>query len=53
MNFDLKWSPSEKKVARAAFDAALEVALGKKLAEFKRRPAMRRPFPICGRSKII
>jgi hypothetical protein len=37
MNFDLKWSPSEKKVARAAFDAALEVALGKKLAELKKK----------------
>lgn len=37
MNFDLKWSSSEKKVARAAFDAALEVALGKTLAEFKKK----------------
>lgn len=32
MNFDLKWSPAEKKVARRAFDAALEVALGKMMA---------------------
>lgn len=37
MNSDLKWSPSEKKVARAAFDKALEVALGKTLAEFKKK----------------
>jgi len=38
MNFhDLKWSPSEKKVARSAFDAALESALAKVMAEFKRR----------------
>ncbi|MDG4880717.1 hypothetical protein [Mesorhizobium sp. WSM4884] len=35
MSFDLKWSPSEKKVARRAFDAALEVALGKTMAELK------------------
>jgi hypothetical protein len=34
---DLKWSPSEKKVARNAFDAALESALAKVMAEFKRR----------------
>ena len=34
---DLKWSPSEKKIARRAFDAALETALAKVLAEFKRR----------------
>jgi hypothetical protein len=32
---DLKWSPSEKKIARAAFDAALELALAKIMAEFK------------------
>lgn len=31
------WSPSEKKVARGAFDAALETALGKTMAEFKRK----------------
>jgi hypothetical protein len=37
MNFDRKWSSSEKKVARSAFDKALEVALGKTLAEFKRK----------------
>jgi hypothetical protein len=36
---DLKWSPSEKKVASKAFDAALESALGKVMAEFKRRAA--------------
>ncbi len=34
---DLKWSPSEKKIARSAFDAALESALAKVIAEFKRR----------------
>jgi hypothetical protein len=39
MYHDLKWSPSEKKVARKAFDAALESALGKVMAEFKRRAA--------------
>ena len=38
MNFsDVKWSPSEKKVARSAFDAALEQALAKVMAEFKRK----------------
>ena len=38
MNFsDVKWSPSEKKVARSTFDAALELALAKAMAEFKRR----------------
>ena len=36
---DLKWSPSEKKVARKAYDAALESALGQVMAEFKRRAA--------------
>ena len=36
---DLKWSPSEKKVARKAYDAALESALGQVMAEFKRRTA--------------
>ena len=39
MYHDLKWSPSEKKLARKAFDAALELALGKVLVEFKRRAA--------------
>jgi hypothetical protein len=34
---DLKWSPSEKKVARRAFEAALETALAKVMTEFKRR----------------
>jgi hypothetical protein len=32
---DLKWSPSEKKVARKAFDAALESVLYKVMAEFR------------------
>jgi DNA-binding MarR family transcriptional regulator len=39
MYHDLKWSPSEKKVARKAYDAALQSALGKIMAEFKRRAA--------------
>ena len=34
---DLKWSPSEKRVAREAFDSALESALARVMAEFKRR----------------
>jgi hypothetical protein len=33
------WSPSEKKIARRAFDAALALALGKVFAEFKRKAA--------------
>jgi hypothetical protein len=36
---DLKWSSSEKRVAREAFDLALESALAKVMAEFKRRAA--------------
>jgi hypothetical protein len=35
VSFDLKWSGSEKKVARAAFDEALEVALAKTMATLK------------------
>jgi len=34
---DVKWSPSEKKIARRAFDTALESALAKVMAEFKRK----------------
>jgi hypothetical protein len=34
---DLKWSPSEKKIARRIFDTALESALAKVMAEFKRK----------------
>ena len=34
---DLKWSPSEKKLARSVFDEALEIALSKILTEFKTR----------------
>jgi DNA-binding MarR family transcriptional regulator len=34
---DVKWSPSEKKIARRAFDTALQSALAKVMAEFKRR----------------
>ena len=33
------WSNSEKKVARRAFDAALDAALAGAMAEFKRRAA--------------
>jgi DNA-binding MarR family transcriptional regulator len=33
---DVKWSPSEKKIARRAFDAALKSALAKVMTEFKR-----------------
>ncbi|ESZ10114.1 hypothetical protein NKH47_06630 [Mesorhizobium sp. M1060] len=32
-----KWSPSERKAARRAYDAALKVALDKTLAELKSR----------------
>lgn len=39
MLHDIKWSPSEKKTARRAFDAALDVALGTIMVEFKRRAA--------------
>jgi hypothetical protein len=34
---DVKWSSSEKKIARSAFDTALESALAKVMAEFKRK----------------
>ncbi len=33
---DLNWSPAEKKIARRAFDEALESVLAKVMAEFKR-----------------
>jgi hypothetical protein len=36
---DLKWSPSEKRIARRAYEAALAVALANILAEFKARAA--------------
>jgi len=32
---DYSWSPAEKKIARAAFDAALETALARIMAECK------------------
>jgi hypothetical protein len=35
--FDLKWSASEKKIAREAYDAAWETAIAKRMGEFKRR----------------
>ena len=37
MNFNMKWTASEKIIARAAFDAALETALAGIMAEFKKR----------------
>ncbi|CCV05026.1 conserved hypothetical protein [Mesorhizobium metallidurans STM 2683] len=38
MNYgEPRWSPSEKKVARGAFDAALETVLDKTMAELKRK----------------
>jgi hypothetical protein len=36
---DLKWSSSEKKIARDAYDAALETALAAIMAEFKAKAA--------------
>ncbi|MPZ11704.1 MAG: hypothetical protein GEU89_16080 [Kiloniellaceae bacterium] len=36
---DLRWTASEKKIARRAFDAALDDALAKIMAEFKARAA--------------
>jgi len=35
--YDLKWSESEKKVARRAFEAALSAELSEVIAEFKAR----------------
>ena len=35
--FDLEWSPSEKKLARAAYEQARDIALAKILTEFKAR----------------
>jgi len=35
--YDLRRSPSEKKIARSAFDEALESALAKIMTEFKRK----------------
>lgn len=35
MSQDLKWSPAEKKIARRAFDAALETRLAALVADFK------------------
>jgi hypothetical protein len=36
---DLKWSPAEKKIARRAYEAALESALAGTMAAFKARAA--------------
>jgi len=37
--FDLRWTTSEKKLARRAFDAALDRVLAETMAEFKARAA--------------
>jgi hypothetical protein len=37
--YDLKWSASEKKTARSAFDTALAAELAELIVEFKRRAA--------------
>jgi Photoprotection regulator fluorescence recovery protein len=37
MFHDLKWTPSEKKIARTVFDASLELALAKVMVEFKNK----------------
>src|ERR1700722_15894116 len=37
--YDLKWSPSEKKVARSAYEHAVQSALGKLMTEVKARAA--------------
>ncbi|MCA6096877.1 hypothetical protein [Bradyrhizobium australafricanum] len=34
---DLQWSPAEKKIARKAYDSAVECALAKVMVEFKSR----------------
>lgn len=39
MYHDLKWSQSEKKIARRVFDTALEAELAEIMAEFKARAA--------------
>lgn len=36
---DLKWTHSEKKIARSAFEAARDAALAKVMAEFKQKAA--------------
>ncbi|WP_375783516.1 hypothetical protein ACE10Z_27250 [Bradyrhizobium sp. Pha-3] len=37
MYHDLKWSSAEKKIARKAYDSAVECALAKVMVEFKSR----------------
>jgi hypothetical protein len=37
--FDTKWTPSEKRIARRVYDAALERELAAVMAEFKQRAA--------------
>ena len=37
--YDLKWTDSEKKLARRVFDEALESALARTLSDFKARAA--------------
>lgn len=36
---DLTWSPAEKKIARRAYEAALEAALARTMAEFRAKAA--------------
>jgi hypothetical protein len=36
---DLKWSPSEKKIARQAYEAAADIVLARALEEFKIKAA--------------
>ncbi len=38
-SINLDWSPSEEKIARAAYDAAVEAALAEVMAELKRQAA--------------
>jgi hypothetical protein len=40
--FDLRWSASEKKIARRAYEAALDVALAGVMEEFKAKAAAAR-----------
>ena len=47
MFHDLKWSPSEKKIARKAFDTALQSALGKVMTEFMNEDVIRERIVGC------
>ncbi len=37
MSLQFNWSPSEKRIARAAYDKALDVALAKVMSDFKQK----------------